>query len=425
MKCKTTTLKNGLEVLTIPLKETNTITVMILVETGTDWETTENNGVAHFLEHMCFKGTDRRSAHEILETLDGLGAESNAFTSHQYTGYYARAHARKTTKIIDLLSDIYKNSTFSEEEIEKERGVILEEINMYEDMPKRKVWDLLYSALYGEDEPAGFTILGPKENIKTLKRDTFVDFHQKHYTAERTKVIIAGNLDQKKVLKQVEQAFGDIQSGKKVPLKKRVVVQKNPLIKTQKKPSDQTALLVAFRAFPRNHKENTALAVLTTILGQGFSSRLHKRLREKHGLCYYVYAHGDRFTDRGQLVVGAGVGHKNLNFAVELILKECEDLRKNLVLEQELKKAKDYMIGTSAVGLETSGDLAEYYGFQAVHGYELKSPQQIFKKIKAVTPQDIMRVARKIFKNEKMAVAVVGPQIDEKVLRRTSKLKKK
>jgi len=425
MKCKTTTLKNGLDVLTIPLKDTNTITVMILVETGTDWETSDNNGVAHFLEHMCFKGTRKRSAREILETLDGLGAESNAFTSHQYTGYYARAHSRKTSKIIDLLSDVYKNSTFPEEEIEKERGVILEEISMYEDMPKRKVWDLLYAALHGDDQPSGFTILGPKKNIKSLKREAFVDFHKKHYTAQRTKVIIAGNLDQKKVLKHVGEAFGDILPGKSIPLKKEIVTQKNPIIKTQQKPSDQTALLLAFRAFPRDHKDNIPLAVLTTILGQGFSSRLHKRLREEHGLCYYVYAHGDRFTNRGQLVIGAGVGHKNLSFALELILKECEDLSESLVLEQELKKAKDYMIGTSAVGLETSGDLAEYYGFQAVHGSELKSPQQVFREIKSVTSQDVKRVAKKIFMNKKMVVAVVGPRIDEKLIKKTAKFKKK
>ncbi len=422
MKCKTTTLKNGLEVLTIPLKDTNTITVMILVETGTDWETPENNGIAHFLEHMCFKGTQKRSAQEILETLDGLGAESNAFTSHQYTGYYARAHARKTTKIIDLLSDIYKDSTFPEEEIEKERGVILEEINMYEDMPKRKVWEVLYEALYGEEQSAGFTVLGPKINIKKMKRDVFVDFHKAYYTAERTKVIVAGSFDQKKVLKQTKEVLESIPSSKSIQLKKLATTQKAPIIKVQQKSSDQTALLAAFRAFPRGHKDNVTLSVLTTILGQGFSSRLHKRLREEHGLCYYVYAHGDRYTNRGQIVIGAGVGHKNLNLALKLILEECQELTRVLVGEKELKKAKDYILGISALGLETSADWAEYYGFQAVHGQDLKTPQSKYCEIKAITPQNLMRVAKKIFRNEKMVVAVVGPKIDEQTLKKTAHL---
>lgn len=413
MKCKTTTLKNGLEIITVPLKDTNTITVMILVETGTDWETKENNGIAHFLEHMCFKGTQKRTAHEILETLDGLGAESNAFTSHQYTGYYARAHTRKTTKIIDLLSDIYKNSTFPDIEIKKERGVILEEINMYEDMSKRKVWEILYEGLYGKDQPAGFTVLGSKENIKKMNRDVFVDFHTKHYTAERTKVIIAGNLEEKKIISQVESAFVGILEGEKIKAKKTTFSQKKPIIKIHKKTSDQTALLIAFRAFPRGHKDNTALSVLMTILGQGFSSRLHKKLREEHGLCYYVYAHSDRYTDRGQLVIGAGVGHKNLNLSVELILKECFYLTQDLVSDKELKKAKDYILGTSALGLETSGDWADYYGFQAVHGQELKTPQQKFKEIRSITPQDLRRVANKVFKNENLVLAVVGPKIDD------------
>ncbi len=422
MKCKTTTLQNGLEILTIPLKDTNTVTVMILVETGTDWEVAENNGIAHFLEHMCFKGTQKRSAHEILETLDGLGAESNAFTSHQYTGYYARAHFKKTSKLVELLGDIYENSTFPEAEIEKERGVILEEINMYEDMPKRKVWDILYDAFYGEEHPAGFTVLGPSHNIKKMKRDVFVDFHEKHYTAGRTKVIVAGNLDEKKLQKQMKTVFENIPEGKRIRTNKPKIKQTKPVIRMQVKNSDQTALLTGFRSFPRGHKDNAAVSMLTTILGQGFSSRLHKVLREEHGLCYYVYAHSDRYTDRGHTVIGAGVGHKNVVLSTRLILDECRILTEELVGAKELKKAKDYILGISAIGLETSGDIAEYYGFQSVHGQSIKTPLQKFKEIRRVTAQDIRRVAKKIFKDENMAIAVVGPFADEKALKKVAKM---
>jgi predicted Zn-dependent peptidase len=296
---------------------------------------------------------------------------------------------------------------------------------MYEDLPKRKVWEILYEAFYGEDVSAGFTVLGPKKNIKKMQRDDFVDFYKKHYSAERTKVVISGNFDLKKILKESEVAFGDIASSRKVPLKKISTVQKNPIIKIQKKNSDQTALLVAFRSFPRGHKDRAVLAVLATILGQGFSSRLHKKLREEQGLCYYVYAHPDRYTNRGQLVIGAGVGHKNLNLAVELILEECQNLTQDLVDKKELKKTKDYILGTSALGLETSGDWADYYGFQAVHNQTLRTPHQKSQEIQKVTAQDVRRVAKKIFKNEGLAVVVVGPKVDEESFKKTAHLKKK
>lgn len=422
MKCKTTTFSNNLELLTIPLRDTNTVTVMVLVATGTDWEDEHNNGVAHFLEHMCFKGTKKRSAHEILETLDGLGAESNAFTSHQYTGYYARAHKKQTAKIIDLIADVYSNSTFPEEEIEKERGVILEEINMYEDMPKRKVWDVLYDALYGETHPAGFTVLGPKENIKKMTREQFVEFHTKHYTAGRTKVVIAGNIDEKKIKQQAQEVFGAIPQGKNVPTKKPVVVQKKPIIRLEVRNSDQTALLVAFRSFPRSHKDQIVLSLLSAVLGYGFSSRLHRKLREEHGLCYYVYAHNDKFTNRGQLVIGAGVGHQNVVLSTELILAECKKLTEELVSNKELKKIKDYVLGTAAIDLETSADFANFFGFQAVNGQKLKTPAEKFKAIRSVTAEDIQRVAKKIFKDQNLVVALVGPFKDEKALKRVAKI---
>ena len=210
MKYNRKVYPNGLRLITVPMKDTGTVTVMILVETGSKYETKDINGISHFLEHMCFKGTVKRpTAYDIAHELDGLGAQSNAFTSQEYTGYYAKGDAKHTEKYFDIISDVYKNSTFPKEEIEKERGVIIEEINMYEDSPRRQVYDELLKLVYG-DQPAGWSVLGPKENIRSITREDFIKYHKKHYTPGKTIIVVAGNIDNKKVDTLVKKEFGDI-----------------------------------------------------------------------------------------------------------------------------------------------------------------------------------------------------------------------
>ncbi len=409
MKYKKTVLSNGLRIITIPMKETQSAIGMVLVEAGSDYETPEINGLSHFLEHMCFKGTANRDSNKIKTELDGMGASSNAFTGNEYTGYYAKTHYKKIDKVIDLVSDIYLNPTFPQKDIDIERGVIIEEINMYEDLPSVTVrWDVWAKLLYG-DSPAGRTILGPKENIKTLQRDDFVKYHDNHYVPGKTVVVVAGNIDQTKILKQIKDTFGTIEGEKIIKKKKTKETQKTPGLLIKNKKTDQTHIALGFRAFKMYDKRNSALKVAATILGQGFSSRLFTRMRDELGMCYYAKAGLDTHADRGAFVVTTGVGNERAEEAVEVIMEEFRKLRDDEILEAELKKAKDFMIGHVATGLETSDEWADYFGFQELMREEILKPTEKIKKIREVTVSDIKRVLKQIMKPEKLNLAMIGP----------------
>lgn len=409
MKYKKTVLPNGLRIITVPMTDTQSAIGMVLVEAGSDYETKEINGLSHFLEHICFKGTKNRSIVDIKEELDGMGASSNAFTSNEFTGYYAKTHYKKIDKVIDLVSDMYLNPTFPEKDIDIERGVILEEINMYEDLPQVTVkWDVWNELLY-PNTPAGRTILGPKENIKSMQRNDFVKYHKTHYVPQKTVVVVAGNVDQSKVVKQVKETFGEIKKGKVVKSVKTKESQKAPQIKIKHKKTDQTHLVLGFRAFDLHDKRNYALKVAATILGQGFSSRLFTRMRDELGMCYYAKAHTDTFSDRGNFHVSTGVGNKRAFEAVEVIMEEFKKLRDFEISEKELKKAKEFIAGHVATGLETSDDLADFFGFQELMHEEIIKPSEKIKKIKEVTVKDIQKVLKQIMKPEKLNLALIGP----------------
>ena len=220
MKFSKKVLKNGLRVITVPMKDNPTATVLVLVEAGSKYEEKKVNGISHFLEHMCFKGTSKRpKAIDISKELDTLGSQYNAFTAQEYTGYYAKSDAKHFHKIFDVVSDIYLNSTFPEIEMEKEKGVIIEEINMYEDMPQRHVQDLIMELLYG-DQPAGWNIAGDKKNIFRMKRDDFVNYKKQHYLPEATVLVVAGAVTEKEVMTEVNKIFGKVVRGKKVNKRK-------------------------------------------------------------------------------------------------------------------------------------------------------------------------------------------------------------
>jgi predicted Zn-dependent peptidase len=409
MKYHKDVLKNGLRLITVPMKESQSAIAMVLVEAGSEYETRQINGLSHFLEHMCFKGTTNRTGNQINLELDGLGAETNAFTSNQLTGYWAKARYKKVDKILDIVSDLYLNPTFPEKDIDIERGVIIEEINMYEDLPMRKVWDVWMELLYGNKQPSGWTIIGPKENIRTLKRDDFVKYHNEHYIPQKTTVVVAGNIDRKKILKQINDTFGQIEKGKvikKVPVKES---QKTPQIKLLEKKSDQSHLIVGFRAFDMYDKRNTALKVATTILGGSMSSRLFKKMRDELGMCYYVRAEKDMMTDKGMFVVSAGVGNDRTEEAVSVIMDEYRKMRDEEIPADEIKKAKDIILGHMATGHETSDSWAHFYGGQELFHEKIETPSEIEKKIRAVTEKDIKKVLKQIFTNDRLNLAIIGP----------------
>jgi len=412
MKFKKTVLKNGMRIITVPMKDNNTVTVMALVETGSKYEPKELGGLSHFLEHMCFKGTTKRpTSFAISLELDGMGAESNAFTNTEYTGYYAKAGKKYFTKIFDVVSDIYLNSTFPEGEMEKEKGVVIEEINMYEDLPQRKVWDIFETLLYG-DQPAGRPIIGTKESLLAMKREDLVKYHSERYVAKATVVVVAGNISEKVAVKAVEKAFAEIKTTAKKGKPATIENQKKPAVSAVFRKTDQTHLILGFRAFDLHDKRNWQLSVLATILGRGASSRLFMKMREELGICYYIRASQSASTDHGYFSISAGVGTKRTGEAVEAIMRELVKIKKEGVGEAELRKAKDLMIGGMALSLESSDEYADFFGFQEVFHEPILSQKEQVQKIEAITTKDIKKMAELIFVEKGLNLALIGPEKD-------------
>lgn len=421
MKYHKNVLSNGLRVITIPMKESQTAIMMVLVETGSEYEDQETNGLSHFLEHVCFKGTTNRSGKQILEEFDSLGSENGAFTGSIYTGYYAKAQYGKINKVINLVSDLYLNPIFPEKEIDIERGVILEEINMYEDLPMRMIGEV-YKELLFPNQPAGRSIAGTKENVKRFKRDEFVKYHKTHYIPQKTVVIVAGNIDEKDVLKNVKKEFGKIKKGKivkKIPVK---ISQKFPGIKLHYKKTDQTHIIVGLRAPKVKDKRNPALKIAATVLGGSMSSRLFTRMREELGMCYYIRSHSDSSIDHGDFEIDTGVGNSRALEAVQVIVEELKKLRDEKISPKELKKAKDIVLGKMATGLETSDAWTDFYGTQELMHLDIETPNSLEKKIKAVTSGDISRVMKQIIKNNGLNLAIVGPHKDPKEFKKILKV---
>ncbi len=409
---KKITLANGLRLLLVPRKEGLAASVVILVAAGSEYEKKPANGISHFLEHMTFKGTSRRPrVGQIAEELAGLGAQSNAFTGQEYTGYWAKAEARKLPKILDIVSDLYLNPLFQAAEIEKERGVIVEEINMYNDMPKAKVQEDLAALMYG-DQPAGWSIAGEKEIVKKLAREDFLAYRNARYVPEGTLVIIAGKFDEKTVLRKVRQEFGGLERGK-APKKVRTrEAQASPAVFVRHKESEQSHIAFGFRAFPLFDRRRYALQVLADVLGGGMSSRLFKRVRDELGAAYYIGADADLFLDHGVFGVAAGVDHGKTDIVARAILEECAKLRDTLVPHEELMRSKEHMIGGLILGLETSDELASFYGGQEILTGKINTPEFVMDSVKAVTPAAVRSVARAVFRNDRMNFSAIGPYRD-------------
>lgn len=409
MKAKKTILKNGLRVITVPMKESPTVTALVLVETGSKYETKEINGLSHFLEHMCFKGTTKRPTSKDISTeLDTMGAQYNAFTGQEYTGYYAKSDTKHFKNIFDVVSDIYLNSTFPEAEMQKEKGVIIEEINMYEDQPMRHVQDLIMEIMYG-DQPAGWSIAGPIENIKKMKRDDFVKYKKEQYVPKATTVIIAGGVKEKDMMNEVKKAFGSLKNDKKNGKIKTIEKQSTPQALIKNKVTDQTHFVLGFHSLNVFDKKSTILSVLAGVLGAGMSSRLFHKLREEMGVCYYVRANTDPYTDHGVFQISSGVDNKRVKEVITAILKECEKLKDELITEKELAKVKEMFISGMKMGLEATDDIANFYGGQEVMVGKIESPEEKIKKIKAVTVKQVRDMARFVFQENKLNLALIGP----------------
>lgn len=391
------------------MKDNGTVTVLVLVEAGSKYEEKKVNGISHFLEHMCFKGTTKRpKAVDISKELDNLGSQYNAFTAQEYTGYYAKSEARHFKKIFDIVSDIYLNSTFPEAEMQKEKGVIIEEINMYEDMPTRHVQDLMMKLLYG-DQPAGRNIAGEKKNILQMKREDFVKYKKQHYLPEATVLIVAGHVTEKEVMKEVKKVFGKERRGKKASKVKVKERQAKPKVLVNFKKTDQTHFVLGVRSYNLFNKKNAVASVLSGVLGGGMSSRLFVKLREEMGVGYYVRAYNDVYTDHGFFQISAGVDNKRIEEVIYAVLEECRKLKSYTVSLEELNKVKECLIGNMKLSLESSDEIANFYGGQELLKREMKDAEEKAKEIRKVTASQIKNLAKEIFKNNKLNLALIGP----------------
>ncbi len=406
---KKTTLKNGLRVIFAHQPENLAATVLILVEAGSEYETKRINGVSHFLEHLMFKGTVMRpKPGMIAHELAALGAQSNAFTDQEYTGYWAKVRAEKLPEILEIMFDLYLNPVFERAEIEKERGVIIQEINMYEDDLPAKAQQVLGALIYG-DQPAGWDVGGEKKIIKRLGREDFVDYRKKRYVMPGTVIAVTGKFDEKRTLAKIEEYFGALPRRPIVPKKRTVERQSAPRVKVHFRKTGQAHLAIGFRAFTMFDERRYAIRVLADILGGGMSSRLFMRVREELGAAYYVHAGADLALDHGTLDISAGVDRTKIGTVIGAILKECRTLRDELVPAKELQKTKDHMLGNLILGLETSDDLASFYGGQEILSREALSPAALADRIKKVSAEDVRAVARAVIREKGLNFAVVGP----------------
>ena len=416
------TFDSGLRLVTIPMPATKTATVFVLVGTGSKYETKDINGISHFLEHMMFKGTVKRpGTMDIARELDCIGAEYNAFTGKEYTGYYAKASAEKLDITMDVVFDIFLNSKLSEDEITIEKGVIVEEINMYRDLPQRYVGEIFEKLLYG-DQPAGWEISGEKEIVTALKRNQFVDYFNSHYVAENTIVAVAGSVDPEEVKNKVEKYFKTIRHGKSISKLAVTEKQEEPNLAVSYKKTDQTHFVLGFRAFDMFDDRKYALSVLSKILGGGMSSRLFYEVRERRGLAYYVRSDVSPYTDSGYLSISAGVNNEKALDAVKVILDEVRKVKADNLTEKELQQAKDNAEGSMALGLEHSDGVAMTYADSVLFHKKVLTPEEELDRIKRVTLEDIHSVAKDVFENKKLNFALIGPFEDDEPFKKILRL---
>lgn len=406
-KYKKIVLSNKTPILNISLPGAKTATALLIFKTGSRYENRENNGISHFLEHLFFKGTGKYpNTLALASALDSLGCEFNAFTSKEYTGYWIKASENKLGQALEILGEMILNSKMEAAEIEREKGVIIEELNMYEENPMMHIDDVLEACIYG-DTPAGWETVGTKKNIQSFTRQDFLTYLGTQYGANSACLILAGGVKDKDI-KAAKAIFSALKPNKWRPQAKNKITQTAPQIKTLFKDIDQANLSLAVKTFPLGHPEEFNVKLLSLILGGAMSSRLFINLRERNGLAYYVKTDTEFYSDSGYLTTQAGVPTDKTRQAVEIIMKEYRRLTEELVSVKELVRAKDLLQGRLLLQMEATDNLANWYARQAILRGQIMTPADFMKKIKAIKPIDLQKTARKIFVDQGLNLAVIG-----------------
>lgn len=417
MKYNRTILKNGLRVLTIPMPSFESATVMLMVGAGSRYETRLNNGISHFLEHMAFKGTVKRpTAMDITSLIDGMGGEFNASTGKEVTAYYIKSAADKVEISLDVLSDMLRNSKLDSIEIEKEKGVIVGEIDMNEDSPMRDIGDVYERLIYG-DTPLGWNIAGPKDIVRKINREDFISYMKNLYSPHNMTIVFAGGIENEKAIELAEKYLGKMTRFDTLRFNKYEKKQDKPRLFLKTKKTEQAHIAIGFKTIKNEHPDKYPLEVLAAILGGGMSSRLFHEVREKRGLGYYVSTGADSYQDAGSIVTVAGIDPKRIEEGISVILEEHRKISnlKSQISKRELKKAKEYLKGHMVLGLENSRSVAYYYASQELLEKKIDNPDELMKKIDAVTAEQIKNVAKKYFVEKGLNVAIIGNFEDRQI----------
>ncbi len=415
MKLHSRTLSNGLRLQAVEMPGTKAVTTMILAGAGSRYETIDIAGISHFLEHMFFKGAERyKTPKEVAEAVDSFGGVFNAFTGKEYAGYFIKSNAKNLAKSLDVLSDMLLNSKFNPDEIERERGVILEEMAMYLDMPTYQIsWD--FERLVFGDQPLGRDQIGTKELIKSVTQEMFLDYREKLYVPKNMVVTVAGAVDEK-TLDLVEEFFQMPEAEQKIkltPFKEDIATQKFSI---RHKKTEQYHISFGVRAVPEPSPEYPALKVLATILGGNMSARMFQNVREKKGLCYSIRTSVDEYSDTGLLSTRAGVKLDDVLRATEAIRFEYDDLRENGVTEAEFFKAKNYLLGKIDLSTEDTEHVAHNFAKNELMYSSQESFEEWQKRISAVKKEEVENLAKKILIPENLRFAGIGPDLDEEKL---------
>ena len=391
------TFPNGLRLITAPLSNTKAVTVLFLVGVGSRYETQQLNGISHFLEHMFFKGTKKRpKTLDIARALDAVGASYNAFTSEEHTGFFVRAAAEHFELALDILFDMLYGSKFAPEEIEKEKGVIGEEINMYQDNPQSYIAEVAKKLFYGE-QPLGRQVTGLKETVQKFSQKDFFRYRNNFYTPDNLVVAVAGGQNKIPWQEKIQEFFQKIEIERKGSFKKVKEAQTKPGVLLHYKETDQAHLILGFRTLPRTDKRRPVLKVLNNLFGENMSSRLFTEVRERRGLAYYVSSEMADFQDAGVFGASAGVDIRRVEEAIKVILAEFQKLKNQDFAAEELKKAKENLKGRLYLGLEESFAVAEFLAEQKLFWDKIDHPEELVKKYEKVQKKRIKKIGPGIF----------------------------
>ncbi|PIR95993.1 MAG: hypothetical protein COT92_03495 [Candidatus Doudnabacteria bacterium CG10_big_fil_rev_8_21_14_0_10_42_18] len=415
MNYKKTILKNGLTIIEVPSSDAESVVVDFFVKTGSRSESLKESGISHFLEHFLFKGTKKYpSAMAISEIVDAIGGEMNANTGKEHTQYYIKAAAKHLALIFELLTDMIQNPLLDPIELEKEKGVIVEEINMYKDTPMYEIENVLERAMW-PGIPLGRDIAGTKQSVVKFNREMFADYINRHYQTSNIILGVAGKYDSKSFFRLVNEHWSLLPkstfagTGKGALWQPARDRQASPRLKVEFKQTEQAHLALGFKAFKYGDKRNSAVSVLAAILGGGMSSRLFSEVREKRGLAYYVRSSPSNFQDTGLFNIGAGVQVNKVEEAIKVILDELRKIKRSTIGAEELKKAKEYLKGKTTLALEDNQNRLDWFLERQAFFPKVDKPAEVFKKIDVVHSSDVAIVAGELFKKEKMTLAIIGP----------------